>query len=308
MKVTFGFVNCNRLYYLRSCLESLLECTQDYQNKEIIIIDNASVESGTDEYLADLKRRGHKVFKFEKRDPSNEYAKALNLITENSTGDIVCPLPADTQFVLSSGWLTEYVKFLSQHENNIGCIGFDAQREVRNKRHRFSAPMGDSYKFSIVYDKNPIMGAANVMFSRKILEMMYPWEEHNDSHEGGHDSETKMLIKVRNFIREKKLNLFNVAPIIPPSIGIYNEDGDNARVRGTKRYGKYNAPQEQYKYYEIREYNKMLDAAQDKQKPLSIEKMARSVGWKLPIDESGNWIKNPMKIENATENDYEEIK
>jgi len=307
LKVTFGFVNCNRLHYLRSCLESLLHCTQEYENKEIIIVDNASIESGTDDYLLELQNRGFKVFKSEQRDPANEYAKALNTIVENATGEIICPLPADTQFVLSSGWLTEYVNVLSHNIDNIGCIGFDAQRKVRNKNHRFSEPVGNLYKFVAVHDKNPIMGAANAMFSRKILDMMYPWEENNSSHEGGQDSETKMLMKVKNFIREKNLNLINVAPIIPPSIGIYNEDGDNARVRGTKRYGKYIPPQEQYKYYKIRDYKEMLELANNNT-PLSIEDMAQSTGWKLPVDESGNWIKNPMKIENATEEDYEEIK
>ena len=46
-KVTFGIVNCNRLFYLKSCLESLIDTTQNYENKELIVIDNASVEPGT---------------------------------------------------------------------------------------------------------------------------------------------------------------------------------------------------------------------------------------------------------------------
>ena len=91
-KVTFGFVNCNRLHYLRSCVESLLICTEDYSNKEIIIVDNASKEEGTEEYLNDLRDRGFKVFVQEERDPSNEYAKALNIIAEKPTiNDILDP-------------------------------------------------------------------------------------------------------------------------------------------------------------------------------------------------------------------------
>ncbi len=56
-KVSFGFINCNRLHYLRSCLESFLVCTEDYPNKEIIVVDNASTEDGTDEYLEELRER-----------------------------------------------------------------------------------------------------------------------------------------------------------------------------------------------------------------------------------------------------------
>ena len=82
--VTFGFVNCNRLHYLRSCVESLLICTESYKNKELIIVDNASIEAGTDVYLAELKERGYHVEKTETRDPENEFAKALNYINENA--------------------------------------------------------------------------------------------------------------------------------------------------------------------------------------------------------------------------------
>ena len=32
--VSVGIVNCNRLHYLKSCLESFLECTEDYKNKD----------------------------------------------------------------------------------------------------------------------------------------------------------------------------------------------------------------------------------------------------------------------------------
>jgi len=173
--VTFGFVNCNRLYYLKSCLESFLKCTQDYPNKEIIVVDNASIEKGTDEYLNDLKKRNIKVYKQENRDTRNEYAKALNIIVENSKGEFIAPLAADMQFTLSSGWLTEYVKFFNKYKEIIGCISFDAQRRIRLDGHKISSPQGDHFKFVALADKNPIMGAANSMYSREIIEVMYPW-------------------------------------------------------------------------------------------------------------------------------------
>ena len=60
---------------------------EDYDNKEIIVVDNASTEDGTDEYLESLKDRGFKVFVQKERDPANEYAKALNLIAENDNDE-----------------------------------------------------------------------------------------------------------------------------------------------------------------------------------------------------------------------------
>ena len=203
-KVTFGFVNCNRLHYLRSCVESLLLCTEDYSNKEIIVVDNASKEEGTYEYLNDLRDRGFKVFVQEERDPSNEYAKALNIIAENATGDYVAPIPADVQFVVRGGWLKEYVDFLEKYEDTTGCVSFDAQRRVRNQAGSYSNPLGnDEFRFLYHYNRNPIMGAMNCMVTKDILDMMYPWNTENQAHEGGGDSETKMLQKVAQKLKNR---------------------------------------------------------------------------------------------------------
>lgn len=78
--VTIGFVNCNRLHYLKSCVESAVETTKDYPNLEFIIIDNASIEEGTSEYLNEKESLGFKIVRQDKRDPKNEFAKGLNKI------------------------------------------------------------------------------------------------------------------------------------------------------------------------------------------------------------------------------------
>ena len=194
------------------------------------------------------------------------------------------------------------------YKENIGCIAFDAQRKVRNLRHYFSSPLGvQKYKFLAVKDKNPILGAANAMYSREVIEMMYPWETKNKSHEGGQDSETKMLIKVNQLIKEKQMKIFNIAPIIPPSIGIYNEEGDNARVRENKIYGRYEPPTDGVRYYKINNYENFMKLYDKQAIPLSIELMAESLGWELPMDKSGNWIKNPMDIKNASPDQWKLI-
>lgn len=294
-KVTFGFVNCNRLHYLRSCVESLLLCTEDYSNKEIIVVDNASKEEGTDEYLDDLRDRGFKVFVQEERDPSNEYAKALNIIAENATGDYVASIPADVQFVVRGGWLKEYVDFLEKYEDTTGCVSFDAQRRVRNQAGSYSNPLGnDEFRFLYHYNRNPIMGAMNCMVTKDILDMMYPWNTENQAHEGGGDSETKMLQKVAQKLKNNKRSLFYAAPVIPVSIGIFNDKGGNARVRGSLRFGDYWAPPSDDSgvlYYKIHDFEELSEEYEDKETPVSIEDISEAVGWDLPIDSEGNWIK-----------------
>jgi len=306
-KVTFGIVNCNRLFYFKSCLESLLYTTEDYENKEIIVVDNASVEEGTEEYLSELEDRGFKVFRQKERDPSNEFAKALNIIVRESTGDFICPLQGDMQFVLKGAWLKGYVDFYSNNKDTIGCMLLDAQRNVTNNSHSPFKPVSkesDKYKFLIDMRRSPIMCAGDVLFSREVLEKIAPWSENNKKHEGGQDSETDMLSRVRDVMISENLNWHCAVPIIPPSVAIQTDPrGTNARVRGNKRYGKYFSPKEGFQYYEIFKFDDVANK-HDNSFPIGIEDMAVSIGWEAPIDSSGNWKKNPINPDNCHPSDY----
>jgi len=308
--VTFGIVNCNRLHYLKSCLESLLYCTEDYKNKEIIIVDNASVEEGTSEYLDELENRGYRVFRNETRDPANEFAMALNKIFEESKGEFICPLQGDSQFVIRGNWLHEYVKFYSQNHENVACIMLDAQRTIRNNSDTFSNTMGEEFKFAYSFKRKPICGAADVMYSREILQNIYPWNVSNSSHEGGGDSETKMLRKVERTFANRKPNFFCTVPVLPVSLAIYTDPrGTNARVRGNKRYGSYWPPLMDYRYYKIYDMSDTKkifkhSSNHDENIPLGIEKIASPIGWEKPLDLHGNWLKNPIDPDTASSSEY----
>jgi glycosyltransferase involved in cell wall biosynthesis len=305
--VTFGIVNCNRLFYLKSCLESLLFCTEDYPNKEIIVVDNASIEEGTEEYLLEKEKQGIRVFRQKKRDPENEFAISLNLICREAKGDFICPIQGDQQFTLKGGWLKEYVKFYSENMNNIGCMSFDAQRTVTNERTMFSSAYGDGdFKFVFDFKRYPISGAGDAMFSKKIIDMIYPWEERNKAFEGGSDSETKMLQKTIKMIKENNLKFACAMPILPVSIAIYTDPrGTNARIRGNKRYGKYWESKDDFRYYKIFNYEDLIYKTNRRTRPLGIEDIVEAAGnWTLPIDESGRWKKNPIRPETAKSDEY----
>jgi len=244
-RVTFGFVNCNRLFYLQSCIESLLECTA-YPNLELIIVDNASLEPGTDEYLQELSKRGYMVHKTTRRDPNNEYAVALNYIVEHATGKYVCPLARDMQFIFKGEWLQAYVKLYEQFKARIGCIGLDAQRRITHASHQFGEQFDvGGYKFIQDITRFPIAPSANVMFSRENLNVMGPWCEGLSAHEGGNDSENVMRARVIELHRQGAITWCNIQPIIPPAAAIYTDPrGTNARVRGNRRYGLYWPPKE----------------------------------------------------------------
>ena len=314
-RVTFGFVNCNRLFYLRSCIESFLKCSETYENKELIIVDNASIESGTPEYLDTLEARGHTVIRQKERDPPNEFARAKNLIVEKATGDYICPVTGDLQFILSSGWLEEFVKFYSLFPDHVGCISLDAQRTIRNRNNwqgRYSDLLGESnYKFVFDSHRPPVAAATNALFSRANIMLMHPWKENNKNFEGEQDSETAMTLKVQEIVKERELPWKQVLPILPPCAGIFTDArGTNARVRGNRRYGDYWAPKdaENYRYYEIRDFTEMVSQYSTDPIPLGLEVMVKTYGgWKPPVDSSGAWLKNPIRVETAAPSDYVDL-
>lgn len=309
--VTVGFVNCNRLFYLQSCVESFLECTQDYPNKELIIIDNASVEAGTHEYLDEKEKQGFTVHRNMLRDPSNEFARALNTICQTAQGQFVMPLQGDMQFVVRGKWLREYINFYSKFGHSVGCMTLDAARLVTNASRNATVQLTENgYDFVWNNDSSPVIGAGDVMYSRQILEMILPWNTDNVNHEGGQDSETVMLQKCKHLIEQNRLSLRSVSPVLPPAVMIYTDArGTNARVRGNRRYGDYwPAKSDRSKYYEIFDYvDAQTISSRRANVVTSIEELARPIGWNAPLDHMGRWQKNPIRPESATPSDYVEL-
>ena len=311
-KVTFGVVNCNRLFYMKSCVESLLDTTKNYSNKEIIVVDNASAEPGTEEYLKSLEIRGAKVIRKIERDPANEYAIGLNEIARLSTGDYVCMLQGDMQFVVDD-WLHEIVKFYDLNVDVVGSFMLDAQRKITVASHDIKQfnqermPVASKNKYFADLTRDPISPAADVLYSRHVLEKIAPWSERNVNHEGSLDSENEMRFRIREMMSKGEMQKYVTAfSAVPQSIAIYTDPrGTQGRVRGNKRYGSYWEAKDdsKWKYYE---YIKIEEF--DTNSPKSIEDIARPIGFSKMLDFQGNWLKNPIRQETAKFEDWEELK
>lgn len=307
--VTFGIVNCNRLHYLKSCFESIVLTTKEYSHKEIIVVDNASVEPGTEDFLCELESLGVTVVRMEKRDPSNEFARGLNTICRLAKGDYIAPLQGDMQFTLD-GWLTEFIEFYEENKRTTGCICLDAQRRITHRSHSKSMTQffgNGKIKFCFDLERPGFSGAGDCLYSREMIENFFPWSENNVNHEGTLDSETAMLQRVALLKRQKSLDFYCAVPAVPASIAIYTDSrGTNARVRGNKRYGDYwPALDSSSRYYEISSIDQALGAFKDF--PVPIEDIANPIGWKAPIDGSGSWMKNPIRPETALPSDYVDL-
>lgn len=79
---TFAIIGCNRLHYLRNCVESVRRFV-DLDRVRLLVIDNASTERGMREYLHSLATGEGKidVHQFRERRPSELY-RAMNFAVE----------------------------------------------------------------------------------------------------------------------------------------------------------------------------------------------------------------------------------
>ena len=294
-KVSFGIISYNRLYYLKSCAESLMESVEDYPNVEFICIDDNSKEPGTQEYLETLKDRGWIVINQEDhrdkpkgsiheiRNVIDALSDALNLFVEISTGDLIAPLQGDMQFV-RKGWLSEYTSLFEERED-VFAIMFDAQRRVRLERSSYEKCKDGDNIFAIESLREP-SGAGDCMYDRELVTKFGAW--HVNEKVNAEDLFTMMAKEV--YGNTKRV----FVPWIPVSIAIYTDPrGTMGRVRGNKRFGKYWEALSDNRYYDWVDA-KSFELKDDR--PLSIEEMAIPNGeWQMPVDENGNWKKNPIK-------------
>ena len=81
-----------------------------------------------------------------------------------------------------------------------------------------------------------------------------------------------------------------------------------ARVRGNQRFGDYWAPKDKFKYYEIHSMTEILKLKDTNDGlPLPIETVAQPIGWDAPVDENGDWLKNPIRASEAAPEDFTDI-
>ena len=106
------------LMVLEPCLRSILDKTT-FQNYEIIILDNESVEPATLEYLERIQGEDARVRVLPYHHPFN-YSAINNYGVQHAKGDVVGLINNDIE-VISPGWLTEMVSHAIRPE--IGCVG-----------------------------------------------------------------------------------------------------------------------------------------------------------------------------------------
>ena len=293
---------------MKSSAESLMESIKDYSDVEFICLDDNSKEEGTKEYLDSLKDRGWRILHHEdyRTSPKGDVelmaedrikagaggsspgvteilSDALNILLNEATGDLFAPIHGDEQFVRKN-WLNEYVS-LFRERDDVFCVGFDAQRRVRLEGCTYKKVQTSCGATFAIESGRRISGAGEVLYDRKLLLEMGGWNYS----ENVNSEDLFTYAAHAKYDSSKKCYV----PWIPPAIAIYTDPrGTQARVRGNKRFGIYwEAKNNMYYNWVEPEKVKTHD-----HRPCSIEEMASSYKnqWKLPIDEIGNWKKNPI--------------
>lgn len=103
---------------LRRCLDSIYKNT-DYNNFEIIVINNNSTEKTTFDTLEDYKKT-YNNFKYYNYNCEFNYSYLNNQGVKKSNGDYIVLLNNDTE-IISSNWLKIMVGYASQ--SHVGCVG-----------------------------------------------------------------------------------------------------------------------------------------------------------------------------------------
>ncbi len=103
---------------LKTCIDSILSKT-DYQNYEIVIVDNGSIERSTKDYFSFLfDVKNIRVLKYSK--PFNFSAINNYAVSKCENSEFVLLLNNDVE-VINKGWLTEMVSIAQQ--SDVGCVG-----------------------------------------------------------------------------------------------------------------------------------------------------------------------------------------
>lgn len=107
----------DRVEILKKCIESILQKT-DYENWEMLVVDNQSVEPQTHTYFEQIQRDTRiKVIRYEK--PFN-YSAMNNYAVQFAKGEILALLNNDVE-VITGEWLSEMVSHAIRPE--IGAVG-----------------------------------------------------------------------------------------------------------------------------------------------------------------------------------------
>ncbi|MCC7528100.1 MAG: glycosyltransferase [Candidatus Melainabacteria bacterium] len=172
MKVSIVIPCFNHWRYLSDAVESA--CNQTYPDIEIIVVDDGSQETPSDELLEFLKTKNVLLLRTDRQGPS----AARNHGIQNAQGHLILPLDADDKIAPT---YIEKATTIFQDQDNTGIVYCDAQY-FGSRSDNWELP---PYNFPDILFDNYIFSAA--LFKKEDWQrvggynanMAYGWEDHD---------------------------------------------------------------------------------------------------------------------------------
>ena len=117
--VSIVIPTCDHVDVLRTCVESILEKTA-YDNYEVVIVENNSVEESTFKYYEGLLEREPQRVRVEYWPDEFNYSKIINFGVSRARGDYLLLLNNDTELITPE-WLERFVGLCSR--DDVGAAG-----------------------------------------------------------------------------------------------------------------------------------------------------------------------------------------
>lgn len=117
-KVSIMIPNKDGIDILKTCIESILEKTT-YNNYEINVIENNSVENETFKYYREIEKNP-KINVLRYPDKGFNYSRIINFGARNSDGDFLIQLNNDTELI-TPNWLEKMIGYCQRED--VGAVG-----------------------------------------------------------------------------------------------------------------------------------------------------------------------------------------
>ena len=117
-KISIIIQTCDRVFYLKRCLESI-ESKTTYENYEIILIENNSKDPGTFDYYEEIKERWSNIRILYYKEKWN-WSAANNFGVRAASGDYYLLLNNDTE-VITPDWIEEMLMYAQRPD--VGAVG-----------------------------------------------------------------------------------------------------------------------------------------------------------------------------------------
>ena len=127
-KILFAIFTCNRFYYLKNCLESIVSFV-DLDRIHILVCDNYTVEKGFDAYLNEMssKHKEIEIKKFTDR-TRNELYRAMNWAIKyarKNKFDIINFIQDDYQYLFQNDAHLDEIHKLFRKQKKIAQVNYN---------------------------------------------------------------------------------------------------------------------------------------------------------------------------------------